>query len=83
MADELERDRAVYHALKAADEVAAALQAHLVEQHGADPDPAPGAAAASDSIVLLRQSRRRIAEGLRLVGAATLDDTDPISLRNQ
>ncbi len=82
MADDTARDRAVYHALKAADEVAAALQAHLVEQHGADPDHDPGGPAA-DSIRLLRQSRKRIAEGLRAIDAGKLDDTDPISLRNR
>ncbi|MGH7736031.1 MAG: hypothetical protein ACREOE_20615 [Gemmatimonadales bacterium] len=38
MVDDNARDRAIYHALKAADEVAAALQAHLIEEHGADPD---------------------------------------------
>jgi hypothetical protein len=81
MADDIARDHAIYHALKAADEVAAALQAHLVEQHGADPDPAPGAPAA-DSMRLLRQSRKRIAEGLHAIDAGKLDDTDPISLRN-
>jgi hypothetical protein len=30
MVDDAARDRAIYHALKAADEVAAALQAHLI-----------------------------------------------------
>jgi hypothetical protein len=38
MVDDAAQDRAIYHALKAADEVAAALQAHLVEAHGADLD---------------------------------------------
>jgi hypothetical protein len=37
MVDDTARDRAIYHALKAADEVAAALQAHLIEEHRADP----------------------------------------------
>ena len=40
MVDDTARDRAIYHALKAADEVAAALQTHLIEEHGADPDRA-------------------------------------------
>ena len=40
MVDDTARDRAIYQALKAADEVAAALQAHLIEEHGADPDRA-------------------------------------------
>jgi hypothetical protein len=37
MVDDTARDRAIYHALKAADEVAAALQARLIEEHRADP----------------------------------------------
>jgi hypothetical protein len=40
MVDDTARDRAIYHALKAADEVAAALQTHLIEEHGADPERA-------------------------------------------
>jgi hypothetical protein len=52
MVDDAARDRAIYHALKAADEVAAALQAHLIEVHRADRPaeekgsaaPSPGAA---------------------------------------
>src|SRR5260370_19928738 len=40
MVSDAARDRAIYQALKAPDEVAAALQAHLVEEHGADPERA-------------------------------------------
>ena len=40
MVDDTARDRAIYHALKAADEVAAALQAHLVAEHAADAERA-------------------------------------------
>ena len=40
MVDDTAGDRAIYHALKAANEVAAALQAHLIEEHGADPERA-------------------------------------------
>ena len=40
MVDDTARDRAIYHALKAADEIAAALQTHLIEEHGADPERA-------------------------------------------
>ena len=40
MVDDTARDRAIYHGLKAADEVAAALQTHLIEEHGADPERA-------------------------------------------
>jgi hypothetical protein len=38
MVDDSARERAIYQALKAADEVAAALQAHLIEEHQADPE---------------------------------------------
>jgi hypothetical protein len=34
MVDDIARERAIYQALKAADEVAAALQAHLIEEPG-------------------------------------------------
>ena len=51
------RDRADHHALKAADEVAAALQAHLVEEHGADPDRAAAQYSSTNSLKLLRQAK--------------------------
>lgn len=54
MVDDAARDRAIYHALKAADEVAAALQAHLVEEHSADLDRAAAQSPATDSLKLLR-----------------------------
>ena len=37
MVDDTARIAQIYHALKAAGEVATALQAHLIEEHGADP----------------------------------------------
>ena len=67
MVDDAARDRAIYHALKAADEVAAALQAHLVEEHRADLDRAAAQSPSSDSLKLLRQARERLGEGLRAV----------------
>ena len=82
MVDDEARDRAIYHALKAADEVAAALQAHLVEEHCADLDRAAAQSPATDSLKLLRQARERLGEGLRAVGAARIAESDPISLRN-
>ena len=82
MVDDIARDRAIYHALKAADEVAAALQAHLVEEHGADPDRAAAASTASNSLKLLRQARERLGQGLRAVQADTIAESDGISLRN-
>jgi hypothetical protein len=82
MVDDEARDRAIYHALKAADEVAAALQAHLVEEHCADLDRTATQSPATDSLKLLRQARERLGEGLRAVEAARIAESDPISLRN-
>jgi hypothetical protein len=42
MVDDIARERAIYQALMAADEVAAALQAHLIEEHQADPERESG-----------------------------------------
>ena len=81
MVDDNARERAIYHALKAADEVAAALQAHLVEEHGADPERSAQGAAAN-SMKLLRQARERLGEGLRAVQADAIAASDGISLRN-
>ena len=82
MVDDAARDRAIYHALKAADDVAAALQAHLIEEHGADPDRAAARSAATDSLRLLRQARERLGEGLRALEADSIAEGDQISLRN-
>jgi hypothetical protein len=83
MVDDAARDRAIYHALKAADEVAAALQAHLIEEHGADPERAAPRSSSTDSLKLLRQARERLGQGLRAVEADTIAGSDQISLRNQ
>lgn len=77
------REQAIYQALKAADEVAAAVQAHLIEEHGADPDRAAADGPASNSLKLLRQARERLGEGLRAVGASVIGESDGISLRNE
>src|SRR5262245_23577832 len=82
MVDDAARDRAIYHALKAADEVAAALQAHLVEEHSADLDRAAAQSPSTDSLKLLRQARDRLGEGLRAVEADRIAESDQISLRN-
>jgi hypothetical protein len=82
MVDDIARDRAIYHALKAADEVAAALQTHLIEEHGADPDRSAAPSTATNSMKLLRQARERLGEGLRAVGADVIAASDRISLRN-
>jgi hypothetical protein len=83
MVDDTARDRAIYHALKAADEVAAALQAHLIEEHGADLDRTAARNPSTDSLKLLRQARERLGEGLRAVEADNIAESDKISLRNQ
>ncbi len=82
MVDDTARDRAIYHALKAADEVAAALQAHLFEEHEADPDRTVTQNHATNSLKLLRQARERLGEGLRAVDADNIAKSDKISLRN-
>ncbi len=83
MVDDTARDRAIYHALKAADEVAAALQAHLIEEHGADPERAAPHGPSRNSLKLLRQARERLGKGLRAVEAGHIAESDEISLRNQ
>jgi hypothetical protein len=83
MVDDTARNRAIYHALKAADEVAAALQAHLIEEHEADPDRAAAKNSSTNSLKLLRQARERLGEGLRGVEADGIAESDRISLRNR
>jgi hypothetical protein len=83
MVDDAARDRAIYHALKAADEVAAALQAHLIEEHGADPERTAPRSSSTNSLTLLRQARERLGQGLRAVEADIIAESDQISLRNQ
>jgi len=82
MVDDTARDRAIYHALKAADEVAAALQAHLIEEHRADPDRTAVQNPAANSLKLLRQARERLGQGLRAIEAEIIAESDKISLRN-
>ena len=54
---------AVQAALRAADEIAAALQAHLTQEHGAHVEDRVQAFA--PTLDLLRHARARIAAGLR------------------
>jgi hypothetical protein len=82
MADNNREERAIYQALKAIDEVAAALQAHLVEEHGADLERSAAQGPATDSLTLLRQARERLSEGLHAVEAGRIGESDNISLRN-
>jgi hypothetical protein len=83
MVDDEARERAIYHALKAVDEVAAALQAHLIEEHQADPERAATQSTSTNSLKLLRQARERLGEGLRTIEADTIAHSDEISLRSQ
>jgi hypothetical protein len=83
MVDHAARDQAVYQALKAADEVAAALQAHLIEEHGAHPERTAPRSSSTDSLNLLRQARQRLGQGLRAIEADTIADSDQISLLDQ
>jgi hypothetical protein len=83
MVDDIARDRAIYHALKAVDEVAAALQTHLIEEHGADPERAAPQSASTNSLLLLRQARERLGQGLRAINADSIAESDEVSLRNR
>jgi hypothetical protein len=83
MVDDIARDRAIYQALKAADEVAAALQTHLIEEHRADPERAAPQSAATNSLRLLRQARERLGQGLRAVEADQIAESDEITLRTR
>jgi len=83
MVDDTARNRAIYHALKAADEVAAALQAHLIEEHGAEPERAAALSTSTNSFKLLRQARERLGVGLRAVEADIIAESDAISLRSR
>jgi hypothetical protein len=83
MVDDTARDRAIYHALKAADEVAAALQTHLIEEHGADPERGAPLGPSTNSLKLLRQAREHLGKGLRAVEADHIADSDEVSLRNR
>ena len=82
MVEDIARERAIYQALKAADEVAAALQAHLIEEHQADPERAAAQSTSTNSLKLLRQARERLGQGLRAVEAGGIGESDGISLRN-
>ena len=54
MVDDIARERAIYQALKAVDEVAAALQAHLIEEHQADLQRAAGGQRAQPDVLARR-----------------------------
>jgi hypothetical protein len=72
MVDDMARERAIYQALKAAGEVAAALQARLLEEHDAGPERAAAQSAFTTSLKLLRRARERLGQGLRVAGAGNI-----------
>jgi hypothetical protein len=80
--DDIARERAIYQALKASDEVAAALRAHLIEEH-ALARSAPLRGPLHNSLKLLRHARERLGKGLRAIEAGKIAEADEISLRNQ
>jgi hypothetical protein len=82
MVDDVTRERAIYQALKAVDEVAAALHTHLIEEHGADPERSAAQSTSTNSLKLLRQARERLGNGLRAIEADSIAKSDGISLRN-
>jgi hypothetical protein len=83
MIEDAARDRAIYQALKAADEVAAALQTHLIEEHGADPERAAAQSSSTNALKLLRQARERLGHGLRAIEADNIAESDEIGMRGQ
>ena len=82
MVDDAARERAIYQALKAVDEVAAALQAHLVEIERADVGGSGAVDQSATPLKLLHQARERLGQGLRSIEADTIHPSDDISLRH-
>ena len=81
MIEDTARDRAIYHALKAADEVAAALQTHLINaQIQRQPLREPPSTMRSSSSGKLPS---RSGSTLRTVEADNIAESDEISLRRQ
>ena len=78
MPDDTAREQAIYQALKAADEVAAALQAHLIEEHRADPERSAPQTPFTNSLKLLRQARERLGKGLRAIEADRIAESDEV-----
>jgi hypothetical protein len=63
--DGIAREQAIHQALKAAGEVAAALQARLIEEHNADPERAAALSTFATWLKLLRQARERFGQDIR------------------
>jgi hypothetical protein len=68
MTEETSRDDVLASVLLAADEVAAALQAHLTQEHRVSPERSDERNTSTEVLELLRHARTRLAEGLRAIG---------------
>jgi len=65
------------------NQVDKAMQAHLIEEHKADPERTAAHSTFTNSLKLLRRARERLGQGLRAVEADNIAESDEISLRNQ
>jgi len=83
MVDGIAREQAIYQALTAAAEVAAALPARLIEEHNTDPERAAAQSTFTTSLTLPRQARERLGQGLRAAGAGNIAESDEICVRNR
>ncbi len=83
MVGDTAREQAICQALKAAGDVAAALQARLIEEHNADPESAAAQSTFANSLKLLRQARERLGQGRRAAGAGSIAESDEIWVRNR
>ncbi|MDQ1718341.1 MAG: hypothetical protein QOE89_2294 [Pseudonocardiales bacterium] len=83
MVHDTDRDRAIYQALKAVDEVAAALQTNLIEEHPADPERGATRAVVNDSCLPGSHRGRidddviQVATGVTIERAATGHEDEP------
>jgi hypothetical protein len=76
MVDDTARDQAICQALKAADEIAAALQAHLIEEHGADPDRSADRTLGDRLADAAAPGAERLGSGLRAIQASSIEVPD-------
>lgn len=54
----------------------------LIEEHGAEPERAAAQSTATNALMLLRQAREGLGQGLRAIEADSIAESDEISLRN-
>ncbi len=80
--DGIAREQAIYQALKAAGEVAAALRARLTEEHNADPERAAALNTFATSLKV-RQAPECFGQGRRAAGAGDIAESDGICVHNR